>query len=119
MSNSRLPHTEPLIFIEVLQQQTDDKVTFQSSFPSAPSLAMLCEASAQGTSFFPLSHECEIGFVSSFRNVTLFHPCTELTPSISITLVHSFDNSYLFGFEVFNGSTFYASGEIAMFYTVA
>lgn len=117
MSSSRLPHKEPLIFIGALEKQTDDVVTFQTTFPYLPTLAMFCEAAAQGTSFFPLSPECTIGFVSSFRHVKLFEPCTTLTPWITITLLHSFNHSYLFKFDAFDASTPYASGEIAMFYT--
>jgi hypothetical protein len=119
MSISRLPHKEPMIFIESLQQQIDKVVTLKSSFPIPPSLAMLCEASAQGTIFFPLSPNCTIGFVSSFRNVTLLQTCTILTPLITITLLHSFNDSYLFKFDVFDQSILLASGEIAMFYTAA
>jgi hypothetical protein len=116
MPNSRLPHKEPLIFIKSLQEQNENEVTFRSSFPHSPTLAMFCEASAQGTSYFPLSPNCTIGVVSSFRNVTLETSPDICDPLITITLLHTFNDSYLFKFRAFNDSTTFATGEIAMFY---
>ncbi|MDD2829446.1 MAG: hypothetical protein PHW18_07735 [Sulfuricurvum sp.] len=119
MPNSRLPHKEPLIFVESLLEQSDTEVTFRSSFPLTPTLAMFCEASAQGTSYFPLSPHCNIGFVSSFRNVILEEKANVCNPLITITLLHSFNDSYLFKFRAFNGLSTFATGEIAMFYMAA
>lgn len=121
MSNipPRLPHKEPLIFIDSLQQQSDNEATFRATFPSIPTLAMFCEASAQGTSCFPLSPHCTVGVVSSFRNVILETTPDSCKPLITITLMHSFNDSYLFRFRVFDGSITYATGEIAMFYMAA
>lgn len=119
MPNSRLPHKEPLIFVESLEEQNDSEVTFRSSFPLKPTLAMFCEASAQGTSYFPLSPHCNIGFVSSFRNVIQENKSESCNPLITITLLHTFNDSYLFKFRAYDDAITLATGEIAMFYMAA
>ncbi len=119
MPLSRLPHKKPLIFIDSLLKQSDLEVTFRASFPLIPTLAMYCEASAQGTCYFPLSAHCTIGFVSSFRKVTLENKADVCNPLITITLVHSFNDSYLFTFRAYDDSMTFATGEIAMFYIAA
>lgn len=116
MQNSRLPHKEPLIFIKNLIEQNETEVTFESAFPFEPTLAMFCEASAQGSSFFPLSPHCTMGVVSSFRNVTLENQPDILNPLITITLLHSFNDSYLFKFHAHTPSKSFATGELAVFY---
>lgn len=117
MPNSRLPHKPPLIFVGELLTQSESEVTFRSRFPFEPTLGMLCEVAAQGSSYFPLSPHCTIGVVSSFRNIVLKSPLTTKQPLITITLLHSFNDSYLFGFRAFEDSTTFSTGEIAMFYS--
>jgi len=115
--NSRLPHKEPLIFIGQLLEQNETSVTFQTHFPFTPTLAMLCEASAQGTSFFPLSPDCNMGVVSSFRNIKRLSPAQGIDFNITLTIKHSFADSYLYEFQTLDNNTAIASGEIAIFYT--
>lgn len=119
--NARLPHKEPLIFIGDMLTLDESRCRFWAQFPSPPSLAMFCEASAQGSSFFPLSPECTIGVVSSFRNVKKTAAITKQRYILTIQIKHVFNNSYLFEFEALDPSddTLVASGEIAMFYLAA
>jgi hypothetical protein len=117
--NSRLPHKKPLIFIGQLLEQNEIQVTFEASFPFFPTLAMFCEAAAQGTSFFPLSPHCNTGVVSSFRNIKLHSQLVECHFDITITLQHTFNDAYLFEFNALSNTSknSVATGEIAMFYT--
>jgi hypothetical protein len=117
--NSRLPHKEPLIFMGELLEQNETQVKFEAHFPFIPTLAMFCESSAQGTSYFPLSPDCNTGVVSSFRNIKLLDENDTLHYEITITLKHSFNDSYLFEFNANTSSTLIntAVGEIAVFYT--
>lgn len=117
--NSRLPHKEPLIFIGSLLKQNETQVTFETHFPFNPTLSMFCEAAAQGTSFFPLSSDCNTGVVSSFRNIRLFEQPDNLHFESTITLKHSFNDSYLFEFNAtaHPSNNPVVSGEIAVFYT--
>jgi len=117
-TNTRLPHKEPLIFIGSLTEESASKVSFVAHFPFIPTLAMFCEAAAQGTSFFPLSPNCTIGVVSSFRNIKLMSKPFQCESHITITIVHTFNNSYLFEFQAFtpNSEQLLATGEIAVFY---
>jgi hypothetical protein len=78
---------------------------------------MLCEASAQGTSFFPLSPDCNMGVVSSFRNIKRLLPTEKVDLSITVSIKHSFADSYLYEFQTLDNNTAIASGEIAVFYT--
>lgn len=117
MPNSRLPHKAPLIFIGQLLEQNETSVTFQTHFPFTPTLAMFCEASAQGTSFFPLSPNCNMGVVSSFRNIT-FATCADgVDFEITVTIKHAFGDSYLYEFQASKNATIIAYGEIVVFYT--
>lgn len=117
--NSRLPHKEPLIFIGSLLKQNETQVTFEIHFPIIPTLAMFCEAAAQGTSFFPLSPSCNAGVVSSFRNIKLHHKSNECHFDSTVTLKHSFNDSYLFEFQALErlSNQLVATGEIAVFYS--
>lgn len=119
--NGRLPHKEPLIFIGEKILLEKNLCRFWTQFPTLPSLAMFCEASAQGSSFFPLSPECTIGVVSSFRNVKKMAAVTKQRYVLTIQIKHVFNNSYLFEFEALDPAddTLVASGEIAMFYLAA
>jgi hypothetical protein len=119
--NSRLPHKEPIIFIGDLIELSEIRCRFWTQFPSVPTLAMFCEAAAQGSSFFPLSPECTIGVVSSFRNVKKLDTIDATRYSLSIQIKHTFNNSYLFTFEAFDPNTeiVVATGEIAIFYLAA
>ncbi len=119
MPLSRLPHKKPLVFIDSLLKKSDLEVTFRASFPLIPTLAMYCEASAQGTSYFPLSAHCTIGFISSFRNVILENNADVCNPLITITIIHSFNDSYLFKFRAYHDSITFATGEITLFYMAA
>ncbi len=118
-TNTRLPHKEPLIFIGELKEESASEVTFTARFPFIPTLAMFCEAAAQGTSFFPLSPESTIGVVSTFRNIRLVSDPLLAETCITITISHTFNNSYLFAFKAFMPDTeqLLATGEIAVFYT--
>lgn len=117
--NSRLPHKEPLIFIGELLKQNETQVTFETHFPLTPTLTMFCEAAAQGTSFFPLSPDCNAGVVSSFRNIKLLSQPNILHFDTTVTLKHSFNDSYLFEFNAISNTSqnTIATGEIAVFYT--
>jgi hypothetical protein len=117
--NSRLPHKEPLVFIGELLAQNEMQVTFATHFPSIPTLSMFCEAAAQGTSFFPLSPNCNMGVVSSFRNIKRLQEPLELDFNTTVILKHSFNNSYLFEFQasLIDTDHMIATGEIAVFYT--
>ncbi|MDD4855971.1 MAG: hypothetical protein PHQ22_00075 [Sulfuricurvum sp.] len=117
--NSRLPHKEPLIFIGQLLNQNKTQVTFETHFPLTPTLAMFCEAAAQGTSFFPLSPNCNTGVVSSFRNIKLLSKNDVLHFDTTVTLKHSYNDSYLFEFNASSTTSqnSVATGEIAVFYT--
>lgn len=116
---SRLPHKEPLIFIGELLEETETQVTFEIKFPLIPTLAMFCEAAAQGTSFFPLSPDCNIGVVSSFRNIKQIQRVNELQFNTIVTLQYSLNDAYLFDFKAVSSDTNHtvATGEIAVFYT--
>ncbi|MDO9206895.1 MAG: hypothetical protein Q7T91_01465 [Sulfuricurvum sp.] len=117
--NTRLPHKEPLIFIGLLMEESGSHVTFVAHFPILPTLAMFCEAAAQGSSLFPLSPDCTIGVVSSFRNSKLISKPFQCEAHLTITILHTFNNSYLFEFKAFvpDSQQLLATGEIAMFYT--
>ncbi len=117
--NSRLPHKEPLILIGQLLDQNETQVTFETHFPFNPTLSMFCEAAAQGTSFFPLSPNCNAGVVSSFRNIKLCNKADTLHFDTTVTLKHSFNDSYLFEFNAISNTSqnSIATGEIAVFYT--
>lgn len=117
--NSRLPHKEPLIFIGQLLKQNEMQVIFETHFPLTPTLAMFCEAAAQGTSFFPLSPNCNAGVVSSFRNIKLLSKADDLHFDTIVTLKHTFNDSYLFEFNTISNASqnSIATGEIAVFYT--
>lgn len=52
MVNSRLPHGEFLVFIDSLLEREENTVRYKTRFPFVPTLPMLCEAGAQGSSFF-------------------------------------------------------------------
>lgn len=118
-TNTRLPHKEPLIFIGSLKKESASEVTFIAHFPFIPTLAMFCEAAAQGTSFFPLSPNCTIGVVSSFRNCKLIINPFRCESHLTITILHTLNNSYLFEFKAFDPDSeqLLATGEIAVFYT--
>lgn len=118
-SNSRLPHKEPLIFIGSLREESTSRVSFLARFPIIPTLAMFCEAAAQGSSFFPLSPNCVQGVVSSFRNTKLLREPVSYETFMTITILHTFDNSYLFEFKasIPGSEELIATGEIAIFYT--
>jgi hypothetical protein len=118
-TNARLPHKAPLIFIGDLKEESASEATFTARFPFIPTLAMFCEAAAQGSSFFPLSPESTIGVVSTFRNIRLVSQPLHAETCITITISHTFNNSYLFGFKAFAPGTeqLLAAGEIAVFYT--
>lgn len=117
--NSRLPHKEPLIFIGELLEQNETEVTFETKFPLIPTLSMFCEAAAQGTSFFPLSPHCNIGVVSSFRNIKRIQKPVELHFHTTVTLKYSLNDAYLFEFQASSMGSNHtiATGEIAVFYT--
>lgn len=119
--NPRLPHKEPIIFIGELIELKENRCRFWTQFPASPTLAMFCEAAAQGSSFFPLSPECTIGVVSSFRNVKKIGSTHEKRYILTIQIKHIFNNSYLFEFEVLDSANeaIAATGEIAMFYLTA
>ena len=117
MTPTRLPHKEPLIFIGKILEQNETRVAFQAKFPFIPTLAMLCEASAQGTSFFFLSPTCNMGVISSFRNIKCITPHIGVDFDITIAIQHSFGDSYLYKFQALEKDTLRASGEIAVFYT--
>lgn len=119
MSISRLPHKAPLIFAGNLTSQTKINSSFSVSFPAIPTLAMFCEAAAQGSSHFPLSLECNIGVVSSFRKVRLLQRPTTRMCEITISTEYQMGNSYIFSFIASNDGVDIASGEIVIFYLVA
>lgn len=118
-TNIRLPHKEPLIFIGSLREESASEVSFIAHFPIIPTLAMFCEAAAQGSSFFPLSPDCSMGVVSSFRNIKLITEPLQYEILMTVTILHAFGNSYLFAFKAFapDSQQLLATGEIAVFYT--
>ena len=118
-TNTRLPHKEPLIFIGSLKEESSTKIIFRAHFPIIPTLAMFCEAAAQGSSFFPLSPNCSMGVVTSFRNTKLITQPLHRDTLIVISILHTLGDSYLFGFEAFahESEDTVARGEIAVFYT--
>jgi len=119
--NPRLPHKEPIIFIGELIELKEESCRFWTEFPTRPTLAMFCEAAAQGSSYFPLSPECTIGFVSSFRNVKKQAPIEHQRYRLKTQIKHVFNNSYLFDFEARDPDhdTLTATGEIAVFFLSA
>ncbi len=121
MHNSRLPHKEPIVFIRGMIELEEKRCRFWAEFPDSPTLAMFCEASAQGSSYFPLSPECTIGVVSSFRNVKKTGDIRATRYVMTIEIQHVFNNSYLFTFQAASPDTgsLEASGEIAVFYLAA
>ena len=120
MPHSHLPHKEPLIFIGEMIELQEKLCRFFVHFPSKPTLAMFCEASAQGSSFFPLFPKRTIGVVSSFRNIKKIGSISETDYALTIRILHTFNNSYLFHFEAYNLSNdqIEASGEISVFYLI-
>lgn len=118
MPISRLPHKKPLIFIGEMIKLEEKLCCFWVHFPSKPTLAMFCEAAAQGSSYFPLSPECTIGVVSSFRNVKKIGSMDETKYVLTIQIRHTFNNSYLFDFEARSPSNdqVEVSGEISVLY---
>lgn len=116
--NPRLPHKEPIIFIGDLIELGETQCRFWAQFPFTPTLAMFCEAAAQGSSYFPLSPECTIGVVSSFRNVKKIKAVVDTRFVLTIQIKHIFNNSYLFNFEALHPETnaLTATGEIAVFF---
>lgn len=119
VTNTRLPHKKPLIFIGSLKEESASHVTFTARFPLIPTLAMFCEAAAQGTSFFPLSPNNAIGVVSSFRNIKLINEPFQYESDLTLTILHTFNNSWLFEFKAILPDTeeLLATGEISVFYT--
>ncbi|HEX5670151.1 MAG TPA: hypothetical protein VFX66_01340 [Sulfuricurvum sp.] len=118
-TNIRLPHKEPLIFIGSLEKESASEVSFIAHFPIIPTLAMFCEAAAQGSTFFPLSPDCTMGVVTSFRNIKRITEPLQSESLMTVTVLHTFGNSYLFAFKAFapNSQQLLATGEIAVFYT--
>ncbi|MDP1785270.1 MAG: hypothetical protein Q8K81_07605 [Sulfuricurvum sp.] len=118
-TNTRLPHKEPLIFIGSLKEESASSVVFMAHFPIIPTLAMFCEAAAQGSSFFPLSPDSTIGVVSSFRNSKLIGEPFHHESDITLTILHTFNNSYLFEFKAYlpDSEQLLAIGEVAIYYT--
>ncbi len=117
MVNSRLPHGEFLVFIDSLLEREENTVRYKTRFPFVPTLPMLCEAGAQGSSFFSFSPHCNAAVVLSYRDVKLLRKLRTTTPQICIKKTNSFGDSYLFDFEVYEGEDMVSRGEIAMFCT--
>ena len=115
MPNLRLPHGEFLVFIDALLEKEENAARYKTRFPFVPSLSMLCEAGAQGSSFFSFSPHCNAAVVLSYRNVKLLQKISTTTPEISLKMVNSMGDSYLFSFEVFEDGEMVSNGEIAMF----
>ena len=114
MVNSRLPHGEFLVFIDSLLEREEDSVRYKTRFPFVPTLPMLCEAGAQGSSFFSLSQYCNAGVVLAYKNVKLFKRLSTTAPQISLSVINSFGDSYLLAFEVYENEDVVSMGEISM-----
>jgi hypothetical protein len=117
MVNSRLPHGEFLVFIDSLLRREGDTVRYKTRFPFVPTLQMLCEAGAQGGSFFSFSPHCNAAVVLSYRSVKLFKKLRTNTPQISLSIINALGDSYLLEFKVYEGEDIVSSGEIAVFCT--
>lgn len=117
MANSRLPHGEFLVFIDSLLGREGDTVRYKTRFPFVPTLPMLCEAGAQGSSFFSFSPHCNAAVVLSYRGVQLLKKLRTTTPQISLSMLSTFGDSYLLEFKVYEDEDIVSSGEIAIFCT--
>ncbi|MBN2768617.1 MAG: hypothetical protein JXQ68_05900 [Campylobacterales bacterium] len=115
MENLRLPHGKFLVFVDSLLEKKSDTVRFKTHFPFIPTLPMLCEAGAQGSSFFSFSPHCNAAVVLSYRDVRLLQKLRTIMPQISLSITNSIGDSYLFDFEVYEDDIIVASGKIAMF----
>lgn len=107
-----LPHQKPIKFVEEILKKEGEYIYLSCTFPSLPTLAMICEAAAQSSASFKECEEPKIGFLLSLKDVELFKECDILKFQIKIKKVATFDLLTEFSFELIDKNIIYAKGTL-------
>lgn len=110
-----LPHLEPLRFAKEVIKLENNKSKVFCEFPFIPTLAMLCEASAQScASYNTNKDEQKIGFLVSLKNITLNQELKDLAYIVSLERILELGEISEYNFEVIKNETIYASGSLTI-----
>lgn len=95
-----IPHQRPIRFVEKIIELNGDTALVACSFPSTPTLAMICEAAAQSSGAF--SKETKIGYLLSLKECEILQEPTKLDYVLKTTKILEFDDMYEFSFELYD-----------------
>lgn len=110
-----LPHQEPVKFVKEVLKKEEQSLLVSCSFPYTPSLAMVCEASAQATAAFDLEEkEPKIGFLISLKEVERIKDFESLDYQIELKEVFAFNNMKEYQFSLLHKDILYAKGFLAI-----
>lgn len=111
----KVPHEKPIRFVNQLINKDENTILVDVTFPFKPTLAMVCEASAQGCAgFAPQDEEAKIGFLVSLKNVELLNELLETDYFIRIKKSFDFGLMTEYIFELENSNTIYAKGTLTI-----
>jgi predicted hotdog family 3-hydroxylacyl-ACP dehydratase len=110
-----LPHQEPIRFVKELLQIDDEYAFVSCSFPTTPTLAMVCEAAAQSSAAFAQDNKSiPMGFLVSLKNIELLNELIHNNYIIKIKRETIFGSMSEFKFELTKDSIVYVTGYLVI-----
>jgi hypothetical protein len=110
-----LPHQKPIKFANKIIEKKDDETITSCSFPSIPSLAMVCEAAAQSTAAFDINSDTpKIGFLVSLKNIEQLKEFSKKDYLVKIKKSFDFGQMQEYEFELKDDIEVFAKGFITI-----
>ncbi|QKF83499.1 hypothetical protein [Halarcobacter ebronensis] len=110
-----LPHQEPIRFVKELLSKDENFLTATCIFPYIPTLAMVCEASAQATAGFDTdSKQAKIGFLVSLKEIEKLKEFDKKEYLVKIEKSFAFGQMQEYKFELKSDTDVYAKGFITI-----
>ena len=110
-----LPHLKPIRFAKEVLSSSEKNIKVSCSFPFLPTLAMACEAAAQGSVGFAQEESTpKIGFLVSLKDIVLEKEMDFLEAIIDIERTFDFGSMSEYSFELKNHNIVYVTGKITI-----
>lgn len=109
-----LPHQAPIKFVKNILEKDLNSATVTCSFPTKPTLAMVCEASAQSTIVFSKGDKPQNGFLISLKNVEQLESLDSNDYIVKVEESFNFGNMTEYNFELADKSKLYVKGSLTI-----
>lgn len=109
-----LPHLDAIKFAKNILSQDKKTVRIHAIFPSIPTLAMLVESAAQGSSALMDTNRIKNAYLVGMKNIQFYTNPNKQELELELTTGHALGNMIIIDFKVFEKDIFLADGSLTL-----